>query len=98
MRDDNFGSALHRRALRRSADRDCDHLALLRSANGEGLCRRGCARSLFFAGLECHLSARAIAVARVDVTLPKVKAGDFSDALEVEERDQLLVEDCIPSI
>jgi len=36
--------------------------------------------------------------ARVDVTLPKVKTGEVSDAFEVEERDQLLVEDRIPSI
>ena len=35
---------------------------------------------------------------RERVTLPKVKAGEFSDAFEIEERDQLLVEDRIPSI
>src|SRR5438046_7278878 len=72
MRDDNFGPRRHCRVLRRGGGRDCDRLALFWPANGEGLCRRGYSRSLFFAGLERNLSARAIAV--VHVTLPKVKA------------------------
>src|SRR5947207_301542 len=71
MGDDNFGPRRHCRVLRRGGSRECDRVALFRPANGEGLCRRVYSRSLFFAGLERNLSARAIAV--VHVTLPKVK-------------------------
>src|ERR1039457_5086573 len=60
MRVDNFFAGFQSRILRSDYRRHFDYRALLRPANGEGLCRRGNARALFSADIERDLSAGAV--------------------------------------